>query len=103
MPDLFFNTVLNRSHTGVFASGGASAKVTGPIISLTTGTAADSLVVLTGLLPLYLNQEEHVVVQLSTSFSEPKNGLLQHIGMGDVENGAFMGFIDLPGSTGNFN
>ena len=59
-----------------------------------TGTAEGSLAVLTGILPLYVNQEEHVVVNLSTAFAEPQNGMLQHIGMGDVENGAFVGCID---------
>lgn len=94
MPDLFFNNVLNRTYCSATTTKGSTASVTGAIVSLSTGTAANSSATLNGLLPLYLNQEEHTNVTVSSSFTSNRIGTRQFVGMGDAENGAFFGFID---------
>jgi len=94
MPDLFFNNVLNRTYVKTTTSNGAVAYVKGAIVTLSTGITAYSTSKLEGLLPLYINQEDHATVTASSSFTLHKKGVTQLMGMGDCENGALLGFID---------
>jgi hypothetical protein len=93
---LFFSSNINLSHSTTFASkNGSVSWGTGGVISITTGAAADSLAQINGYLPCFLNQEEQVTVTINAAFNPPCTGMKQLLGMGDGEEGVFVGFNGL--------
>ncbi len=83
---------INFAHVTAITSKGGQITSDRCVLRARTGDAENSVANIMGLLPLYLNQEESVTVTLNVAFAQPKEGLLQLLGMGDSEVGIFVGF-----------
>lgn len=89
---IFFSSAINLTHTQTFASNGGSVTWDNCVLNLTTGSSIGSVAQIEGYLPCYLNQEEEVSVTLNAAFTWPYDGTRQMLGMGDAEEGVFLGF-----------
>jgi hypothetical protein len=89
---LYFPGSINYTHVSSFTSKGGVMNWQNGELQLMSGATADSLVSLTGYLPCYLNQEETVTVTINAAFSPPTSGNKQMIGVGDGEEGCFIGY-----------
>lgn len=92
---LYFPSSINYSHTQTFTSKAGSVVWDDGTLVLSTGANANSLVSVTGYLPCYVNQEEIVTVTLNAAFSAPTAGCKQILGIGDGEEGVFIGYNGL--------
>lgn len=89
---LFFPNEINFSHVVTSTSQGASVTWSTGTLMLNTSALSNSTACLEGYLPVYLNQQPCVKITLNAAFSEPKDGLMQTIGLGDSEQGVFVGY-----------
>jgi hypothetical protein len=89
---MFFPCSLNQSHTTLTETNGSSHSWKDGTVTMTSGSAPNSIAEICGYLSVFLCHEPLVSVTLNLSFSTPVAGTRQLAGVGDSENGAFVGF-----------
>ena len=89
---MFFPCSLNQSHTTVTETNGSSHSWNDGTVTMTSGSTPNSIAELCGYLSCFICHEPFVNVTLNLSFSTPVEGTRQLAGVGDSENGAFIGF-----------